>query len=76
MFHLDYFCEEARKQPLINGIQRYCPGSRFVTVSDGETLTCFEFDPILWANKYKEYLMGYPIINFNVKKTDGELHKI
>jgi len=66
MYHFDYFCDEARKQPEINGIQRYCPGKRFVTVSDGETLTCWEFEPEMWGLKRKEFLMGFPVLNFHV----------
>ena len=43
IYHFDCFCEQAHK---LDDKNKYCPGSRFMTTSDGETLMCFHFDPV------------------------------
>ena len=76
MFHFDFFCENAHKQPKVDGKNRYCAGKRFISTSDGETVMCFKFDPVEFKGRNKEFLMGYPILNFHIKLTNGNYHRI
>lgn len=66
MFHFDDFCNNAHNEPKVDGKNRYCPGNRFSSTSDGEKVMCFKFDPEEWKGRNKEFLMGYPILNFHV----------
>ena len=63
MLHFDYFCEQT-KNFKVNGQKKYCHGERFRSRSQGEIATCFRFDKTVWSGRHKEFLMGYPVINF------------
>ena len=76
MFHFDYFCENAHKQPKVDGVNRYCAGKRFISTSDGETVMCFKFDAKRFEGRHKEFLLGYPVLNFHIKLTNGGYHRI
>ena len=66
--YFDYHCEHAKNSGDGNA-DKYCPGKRFNTVSDGAQVMCFRYDPKKQSRK--EFLMGYPVINFYALDTHG-----
>jgi hypothetical protein len=70
MLHFDFFCEQTRNT-IVNGKKPYCPGERFLSKSQGETVTCFHFKEE-WHGRKKEFLMGYPVINFYAYDVDNK----
>ena len=37
---------------------------------------CFKFDREEFKDRNKEFLMGYPILNFHIKLSNGDYHRI
>lgn len=72
IFHFKHFCDEAKK----TGNSKFCPGEQFLTRSDGTTVMCFEYDAKKYANKTKEFFLGYPVLNFHAQTIDGQIEKI
>lgn len=71
MVHFDYFCNMTKDFKLMNGEKRYCKGDRYMVRSQGETLACFMFDS-KYQGRDKEFLLGYPVINFYATDEKGE----
>lgn len=71
MVHFDYFCDMTKDIKMENGEKRYCKGERYMVRSQGETLACFMFDSNKYYGRDKEFLMGYPVINFFATDDQG-----
>jgi len=69
VFHFNDFCKKGK---MIDN-EKYCPGNRFLTLSDGATINCFEFNATKYRNNTKEFFLGYPIINFHAQAIDGTI---
>ena len=65
MYQFDLFCDQTEDILDDYGNKKYCSGSRFITKMDGETYACFHFDKNRFYGREKDYLMGYPIIQFH-----------
>jgi len=74
VYHFSYHCNQTN--PDSSSDSKYCPSRPFLTRIDGESLVCFNFDAERFANRTKEFFMGYPIVNIFARTQSGEIKKI
>lgn len=76
VYQLDNFCEQTKDIKDKDGNRLHCPGERFMTKSQGEQVTCFNYDQSLFGHgkKYsaRDFLLSYPVISFHLKDTEGK----
>lgn len=78
LFHFDVFCDTANMYDNGNANKtKYCPSRiKYNINSDNEKVACFHYDREAYGNDTKTFFLGFPVIDFHIKLTDGSLGRI